>query len=74
MYGKMFDSFVSGLSLNIVVFSLFVWKCGRKNEKSNTLDVSSYEQLIGNTPLIRLNKLSAVLGCNIYAKVSEHFV
>jgi hypothetical protein len=32
-------------------------------------EMSGYESLIGNTPLIRLNSLSTLTGCEIYVKV-----
>jgi hypothetical protein len=41
-----------------------------KSEAANiSTIVSSYDQLIGNTPLIKLKKLSQMTGCDIFVKV-----
>jgi hypothetical protein len=45
-----------------------VRRSGREKECS-TEKSSSYDKLIGNTPLIRLDKLSSIVGCNIFVKV-----
>ena len=41
----------------------------KKTDSNNSEVSSSYDQLIGKTPLVRLNVLSSIVGCNIFVKV-----
>lgn len=65
----MSDSVIVGVLLNIAVSLLVVLRRGRRDTVDPPSSTSSYDQLIGNTPMIKLNKLSLVLGCNVFAKV-----
>ena len=40
--------------------------------KANGGNVSTIDALIGNTPLLKLEKLSLLTGCDIYVKVCDH--
>lgn len=40
--------------------------------KANGGNVSTIDALIGNTPLLKLEKLSLLTGCDIYVKVRDH--
>jgi threonine dehydratase len=53
--------------LSVIVFSLYQ---SLKSKKKNLgREMKGYESLIGNTPLIKLNSLSNLLGCKVYVKV-----
>jgi cysteine synthase A len=40
----------------------------RKRSQLSDKTLSGFEQLVGNTPLVRLGKLSSLLGCEVYGK------
>jgi hypothetical protein len=56
-------------SLFLLAYSGVLWLQWRK-KKENSQEPTSYEQLVGKTPMIKLTKLSQLLGCNILLKVS----
>jgi hypothetical protein len=39
------------------------------NDDHDCRELSGYESLIGNTPLIKLNSLSTLIECDVYVKV-----
>lgn len=64
------------LSYFTVVSTLaYTWLISRNNsvqlEKAAPECASSYDQLIGNTPLVKLLRLSKLTGCDIYAKMES---
>ncbi len=65
------SSFALGILIGLatsVAIGAMVLKKNSKQSKNNS-NSTSYDQLIGNTPLIKLKKLSLMTGCDIYVKV-----
>ena len=59
-----------GLATSVAIGAMVLRKDSQSSKHSNNNGNStSYDQLIGNTPLIKLKKLSLMTGCDIYVKV-----
>ena len=63
-------SFISSCILVLILLKNKKNKKKRSNKLcSNIKELSGYERLIGHTPLIQLQRLSKILGSEIYLKV-----
>ena len=58
---------ISAAALGLAGLTIFPWLQRRIRSRS-VRPVSGFEALVGNTPLVRLKKLSELLGCDIYGK------
>jgi len=52
-----------------LVAILYQWR--KRNKEKNCSSRSAYEKLIGNTPMIKLNRLSSLIKRNIYVKMEN---
>jgi hypothetical protein len=60
-------------SISVLVFGLIKLKCSKKSKLFLEKD-STYNSLIGNTRLIKLETISALIGCDIFAKARISYV
>jgi cysteine synthase A len=59
---------ITAAALGGGLIALFVDRIIRRLRRPRERDMSGFEQLVGNTPLVKLRKLSQLLGCEIYGK------
>jgi hypothetical protein len=55
------------------ILGVYFYHSFKSQKKSGGREMKGYESLIGNTPLIKLNTLSKLLGCDVLVKVSSIF-
>ena len=59
---------IAAAALGGGLLALIVDRLIRRLRHSSMREISGFEQLVGNTPLVKLRKLSQLLGCEIYGK------